>query len=202
MCARRRRVGPKGVWGARTARDLLIYCAHGARSWARLFRGIPRVWFGIRARAGAVNTRGRSEGDRFAIGADSDHRDSGAGDSDGGAGEIALDFNIDENGDTGRAETFGACIEVDDVAKLDGGDEIDAIHGGGDPAVDAMAAGLDEAGLIDIAEDDAAEDRAVLIGVAGHGDDAEGEAAVVMWGGLFRGGHAVMVAGAEGARRA
>ena len=62
------------------------------------------------------------------------------------------------------------------VAQVDRLLELNTIHGDGDPAMDAVTAGFDETGLVDVAEDDAAEDGAVLVGVFGKRDDAEREA--------------------------
>jgi hypothetical protein len=95
-----------------------------------------------------------------------------------GAGVVAFGADFDLDGDGLGAQASGLGEEVDDVAESDGCAEVDAVDGGGDPAVVAVAAGLDESGLVDVAEDDAAEDGAVLVGIAGHGDHAEGEAGV------------------------
>ncbi len=83
----------------------------------------------------------------------------------------------DGDGDGLGAFADGGGVEIDDVAQVDGGFEVDAIERGGDPAVGSVLASLDEAGLVDVGEDDAAEDGAVVVGVAREGGDAEGEGA-------------------------
>ena len=86
-----------------------------------------------------------------------------------------LGFHVNPDGDTGGALAGGGGVEVHGVSEMDRGFEIDAFDRGRDPAVYAVATGLDESGLVDVAQDHTAEDRAVLIRVAGHHDDPEGE---------------------------
>lgn len=115
----------------------------------------------------------RAEGYGLASGIDGDHGHGGRGDVDDLAGAVAFGLDIDADGDALGALARCAGVEVDDVADLDGGVEVDALDGGGDPSVGPVASGLDESGLVDRAEDDAAEDGAVVVRVHRAGHDAE-----------------------------
>lgn len=129
----------------------------------------PRDW---------LHGGGRIERDGFSGGVDRDHRDFSMRDRNGFAGAEAFGFNFDTDRDALGALTDCCCEEVHDVTHVDGGFELNAVERGGDPAVCPVAAGFDEARLVDVAEDDAAEDRAVVVGVAGKGGDAECERTV------------------------
>ena len=94
---------------------------------------------------------------------------------------IPLGLDLDKHGHAFGTQSAGAGIEADDIAKVDRSLEINPIERCGDPSVDSVAAGLDESGLVDKAEDHAAEDRAVLVGIAGHGDDLESQAPVLIF---------------------
>lgn len=119
----------------------------------------------------------REEGDGCAHGIDRDHGEDGGGDGDAlGSGE-AFDLNLDTDGDTLGAGASGEGVEIHDIAGVDRGFEIHTIDTGRDPAVAAVAGGFDKGGLVDVGENDAAEDGAVVVGVFGLGEDAEGEAA-------------------------
>ena len=109
-------------------------------------------------------------------------------------------FHFDADGDAALSHADGRGEEVDDVADLDGGLELDAVDRRGDPAVDPVAAGLHEPSLVDVAEDDATEDGAVLVGVFGHGDDPQGQASFVL-GRVWQGfGHGLRAYGGRASR--
>jgi hypothetical protein len=120
---------------------------------------------------------GAAEGDGGAGFVDRDEDDLGAGHGDAVAGGEAFGFDFDGDGDGFGAFADGGGVEIDDVAQVDGGFEVDAVERGGDPAVGSVFASLDKAGLVDVGEDDAAEDGAVVVGVARESGDAEGEGA-------------------------
>jgi hypothetical protein len=113
---------------------------------------------------------------------------------DGGSFVVArfesLGLNIDLDGDTCAADANGTRKEVDGVAHVDRAFELDAVDGDGNPSTLPVSSGLKVCSLVDVGEDDAAEDRAVGIRVAGHGHDAECELVVGKVGGdrLRRGG--------------
>src|SRR4029077_16621735 len=54
------------------------------------------------------------------------------------------------------------------IADEDGLVERDLVHGYGDHHFEALTAGLDGPGLVDVGEDDAAEDGALRVGIARH----------------------------------
>ena len=65
-------------------------------------------------------------------------------------------------------------VERHEVADVDRLVEDDLAHRHRDEELGAVPLGLDGAGLVDVGEDDAAEDRAVRVGVLRHHDDADG----------------------------
>src|SRR5438105_1941204 len=92
---------------------------------------------------------------------------------------VALGLDDDADGDGGGADARGLGVEADEVADVDRLVERDLAHGDGDEALDACApVGLDRAGDVNVAEDDAAEDGALRVGVARQQRDAYGRVAV------------------------
>ncbi len=93
-----------------------------------------------------------------------------------------LGFNFDTDGDGFGAGADREGGEIDDVADLHWGFEIDAIDRGGDPAVFAVTGRFDKGGLIDVREDDAAEYGAVVVGVFGLCEGAERQPSLLWLG--------------------
>jgi hypothetical protein len=91
----------------------------------------------------------RTEGNWSAriVGRNQGHRR--LGDADDLARRVTLRLDANLNGDRGSAGATGAGEERDDIAHPDRLMELDRLHGDRDPAVDAVAASLDIARLID-----------------------------------------------------
>jgi hypothetical protein len=113
-------------------------------------------------------------------GVNGDIDDFGFGDFDPFAcAAVAFGFDDDVDGDRSCADAHSPSVEADEVADEDGLVEDDFAHGDGDEAFQACAAvGFDRAGDVYVAENDAAEDRALRVGVAGQERDADGGVAV------------------------
>ena len=149
------------------------------------------------------NGRRSTEGDGSSFSIDRDQRDGGLRDRDclAVAETLGLDFDLD--GDRCGAQAGGCGVKGHDIAKVNRRVKIDPIERGSDPPVATVDPGLDEARLVDVAEDGSAKDGAVDIGVSWHGNHPQGESplwfvpvgvgwlwvALVRGGVLGRGGH-------------
>ena len=113
-------------------------------------------------------------------GVDGDVDDFGLGDFDAlGGAAVAFGLDDDADGDGGGADTGGLGVEADEVADEDGRVEDDLSHGDRHEAFYLRAAvGLDRARDVNVAEDNAAEDRALRVRVARQQRDADGGVAV------------------------
>jgi hypothetical protein len=101
--------------------------------------------------------------------------DFGFGDADAVAGCAAMTFGLDDDadGDGSCADADGLGVEADQVADEDGFVKDDFAHGDGDEARHArMTMSLDCARHVNVAQDNAAEDRPLRIGVAWQERDA------------------------------
>lgn len=87
-----------------------------------------------------------------------------------------LRVDDDLHGDRRTPEPDRAGLELHHLADVDGRLEVHAIDAGRHPAVQPVVPRLDVARLVDVGEDDAAEDRALVVGVPGHHEHAERQA--------------------------
>lgn len=126
----------------------------------------------------AAGRGGFAEWNRPSFEVERHHVDGRGGDADGLAGVVADRVDLDGDADAPGADAGCAGVELDDVAQVDRGDEIDPFHGGRDPGAVGVPEGLDHRGLVEVAQNHAAEDGAVGIRVPRHGHDAEGEGPV------------------------
>ena len=85
-------------------------------------------------------------------------------------------FRIDRNsnGDRGRANPDGFGVETDQVADKDRGYELYFANRDGHKLPVGMLVRLDNAGLVDVTQDDPAEDRPEGVDIARHHPDANG----------------------------
>jgi hypothetical protein len=72
------------------------------------------------------------------------------------------------------ADLYGFGIEADEISNENGGDELDLVHGGCHQFHVRMLVGLHRTRQIEGTKNDATKDRAQVIGVAWHHDDANG----------------------------
>ena len=89
-------------------------------------------------------------------------------------GYSPLGKHLDRDRDTRSSEPSRLRAEVHDVADLNGGEELDAVDDRRDPTVGTVPTSLDVASLIDMRQNDAAEDRTFVICVPWHHHDAKG----------------------------
>lgn len=96
------------------------------------------------------------------------------GHADRSAGLTTQGIDNDLNTDGGGAELRRGGVKRDDIADFDGAFELNAINRDGDKAVPAMTERFDESRLVDQRHDDAAEDGALGVRIAGHHDGSDG----------------------------
>src|SRR5262249_9692679 len=89
--------------------------------------------------------------------------------------------HLDLDSDAGRTSPGGGGIEHDHVTHIHGVLELDPVERHGNPFMRAVAPSLDETRLADVAQDNAAEDGAVLVGVFGHGHHTESRVTFKGW---------------------
>ena len=100
--------------------------------------------------------------------------DLGLGDLDpAGAAGAALGLDGHLDGDRGAAAAQRLGVEADQVADEDRRVKDHLAHGDGDQAPGRVPMRLDRARLVDVRQDDAAEDGAQGVGVLGHHDHAD-----------------------------
>ena len=115
-----------------------------------------------------------------AVGVDGDVDDLGLRHLDAlGRAAVAFGFDDDADGDGGRADAQGLGVEADEVADEDRLVEDDFAHGDRHEALYRRApVGFDRSRDVDVAENDAAEDRPLRVRVARQKRDADGGVAV------------------------
>src|SRR5207249_9534712 len=110
---------------------------------------------------------------------DGDKDDFGFGEADGFAFALGLDGNV--NGDRRGANADNARQKADDVADEHGPVKFDGVHSDRNQRLARPALFFefvqraDHAGLVDVAEQDAAKDGAEWVGVVRHHDGLEGQ---------------------------
>lgn len=100
------------------------------------------------------------------------HRDLCFGD----ACPCAVDaFGIDNHlhGDARAPESDCSGVKLDNFSHVDGSLKIDAIDTRGYPSMETVVTRLDVARLVDMGEDDAAENGALMVRIARHHEDAQ-----------------------------
>jgi hypothetical protein len=127
---------------------------------------------GVVEAAGLVGRFGLNGGHLLAatVLIDGDKNEVGAGDVKMGAGLRILDPDLNAYFKRCIESTVDTGLEYEQVADVDGLDEVDVIHGRGDDVGARVAVGRDGAGDIDEMHETAAEQVAESVGVIGKDD--------------------------------
>lgn len=109
----------------------------------------------------------------MSVGIHTDEGNAGFGHRHELAGGVALSFNFNLHGDAACAKPGRTRVKRDDISQVYGLLELNAIHSDCDPLVYTVSSSFNKARLVDIAQNHATEDGAVLVGVLGHGDNPQ-----------------------------
>ncbi len=97
------------------------------------------------------------------------------------AGQKRFCGQLDLDGERAPPHPDHPSRQVDDLADPRRGDEVDALAGRGDEVGAGVARGGDERHLVHVRQTDAAEQRSVMVGIAGKDDVHEPGGAVRHW---------------------